>query len=524
MSVIMRILQNRFFYIIIFLSIFLLGLAMRSPELIAGNYLFGFDQGQNYIAATSIANGKFTLIGAEVGSGAAGVPGLFHGPGFYYVLALVIKLFGNDPYWGLVLMWVGGVVTMILAYLIAYKIFGKYAALVVLFLVSTAPLIAPQSRFMWGPHLGTILILLVYYCFYKIPDKPNLYTPLAVFFSGLLYHFELAIAVPLVITTFIITIFPYRVLNLKVFIVSVFACCFAFAPAMLFEVRHDFMATRGVIKHINNPSVVKEASPEGDKKASVPHSAFLKQHTDMFWFNFRDTFVFESGLISQQYFVITLYAIAGCILLAFFTTKDKRQRQFFIALYLVIPISYLVFVPLKNNIWHYYLIHLYFIHIFAVGFAWSIIVPRIKRFPLFTLASLFLVFFLLSITKGTSRRLELNWQVDFHDYGGHAKILGKKHIIDRVYKDANGQPFSLHIFVPPVYTYAYDYLLSTYAMDKYGYIPSREKTGTGYLIIEIDGEKPWSYKGWLETVIVSGTPVWEEYDEKSDHVLQKRIF
>ena len=44
------------------------------------------------------------------------------------------------------------------------------------------------------------------------------------------------------------------------------------------------------------------------------------------------------------------------------------------------------------------------------------------------------------------------------------------------------------------------------------------------MIIEIDGAKPLSYKGWLETVIKEGTAIEEMYIKQSDHILQKRLF
>jgi hypothetical protein len=59
----------------------------------------------------------------------------------------------------------------------------------------------------------------------------------------------------------------------------------------------------------------------------------------------------------------------------------------------------------------------------------------------------------------------------------------------------------------PIYTYPYDYLFQTYGGQKYGYVPGSVKKGLVYLIIEPDSSKPWTYKGWLETVIVGGTIV-----------------
>lgn len=511
---------KRIFWTLLFAAIFLLGLAMRSPEILAGNYLFGFDQGQNYMRAYDIAvNHKFTLIGAEVGSGSAGVPGLFHGPGFYYLLAFMMIFFKSDPYGGLVLMWIGGVVTMLLVFLTTRKMFGEKVGLVTLFLVSIAPLIAPQSRFVWGPHLASLLIVLYYFFLYKIPDRPLVFVFWAVFTAGLLYHFELALSVPLVILSGVAVVF-YRVWNKKVITSALVAIVLAWAPMILFEVRHGFMATRGIIKNVTTKKDVKlddiEAQRQGDFHIGQKKYQFIA--------NFRDSFVFESGKIPQSRYMVTLAAIFAIILLALFTTADNRARRYFFLLFTAIPISFLVFLPLRGAIWPYYLIHLHFVYLYAFAFTSIAILSRIRTSWLLAIPAAFILFFFFSMTRGAMYRLKLNWLVDYYDYGGKEKIIGKRAIIDYIYADAKGAPFNVFVFMPPVYTWPYDYLFLTYAKEKYGYMPGSEKKGTAYMIIEMDGTKPWSYKGWLETVIVDGTPVWERYLWPSDHVLQKRIF
>jgi hypothetical protein len=55
-------------------------------------------------------------------------------------------------------------------------------------------------------------------------------------------------------------------------------------------------------------------------------------------------------------------------------------------------------------------------------------------------------------------------------------------------------------------------------------MPLDEKKGTAYLIIEEDYSKPWSYKGWLETVIVDGDVEWTRHLKPSELIVQKRIF
>ncbi len=555
---------KRIFWTLVFAAIFLLGLAMRSPEILGGNYLFGFDQGQNYMRAYDIAvNHKFTLIGAEVGSGSAGVPGLFHGPGFYYLLAIMLVLFKGDPYGGLVLMWIAGVATMLVVFLTTRKMFGEKTALVSLFLISIAPLIAPQSRFVWGPHVGSLFIALFYYALYKMGERSILWTLATFFLAGLLYNFELAISVPLVFLS-VIALFYYKLFNKKIIAAALAGVLLAYAPMIMFEVRHGFMATRGIVK---NMTTKKEIKPD-DLEAQKQGDFHLKQKQYQFIANFRDSFVFEFGKVKPTGYMRAISAVAAVILLALFFTRDKRAKRYIILLLFATPATALVFLPLRGAIWPYYLIHLHFVYLYAFAFASVNILQQALRsaqnfldpllanfldpsasrrtssmrlfsvwelgkrsakilYPprgLFLLASLFVIFFFLSMVQGTVARLKLNWLVDHYDYGGNAKIKGKRAIIDYIYADAAGKPFSVFVFMPPVYTWPYDYLFLTYAKEKYGYVPSQEKKGTAYMIIELDGTKPWSYKGWLETVIVTGAPVWERYLMPSDHVLQKRLF
>ena len=111
---------------------------------------------------------------------------------------------------------------------------------------------------------------------------------------------------------------------------------------------------------------------------------------------------------------------------------------------------------------------------------------------------------------------------DYFDYGGTAKIKGKIDAIDYIYKDSNGKKFGLLVFSPPVYTYSYDYLIWWHGQKKYNYIPYKEKRRTFYLLIEPDPGKPWSYKGWLETVIKTGKVV-ETKTLPNGFIVQKRL-
>src|SRR3989344_8542707 len=103
----------------IILLLFILGVALlpRSIEVLNKNYIFGFDQGRDYLAVKSIVvDHKLTLIGSEIGAGSAGFQGIFHGPFYYYSLSLPFALTNGDPYGGVVLMFLFGMSSVVFSY------------------------------------------------------------------------------------------------------------------------------------------------------------------------------------------------------------------------------------------------------------------------------------------------------------------------------------------------------------------------------------------------------------------------
>lgn len=486
--------MKKLFILFIFL-VFAWGIALRAVEVINGNYLFGFDQGRDYLAAYNIVVGhKLTLIGAEVGAGSAGLSNIFHGPGYYYLIALMFYLFRGDPYGGLLLMFIFGVLALIAVFITTKKMFGRVAALVALFLLGVSPLIAPQSRFLWNHHPSTFFIVLVLYFAFMITKKPRIYAPLAVLTAGLVYHFELAMSVPMVLALFISFPLIYRVKDVKTYVYSIFAGLVAFSPFLLFESRHDWVAFKSLLTY---------ATPHGPVGRDV---WFLRitDHLRPYIDNAVNSFIIEHGFIPNIQFKVLTLALFIALILYAWKTRDKILRKFFQFLLLLLAVSYGILLLLNNTIWDYYLIqaHVAFIYVFAYSlmFCYRFIRKSIWAILAFGILCLFL----LSMIKSSAWRIKSNYTYDFYDYGGVEKIKGKKAAIDYVYKDAKGKPFSEFTFMKPVYTYPYDYLFKTYGKSKYGYEPGTQKKGLVYLIIEPDDSKPWTYKGWLETVIVYG--------------------
>ncbi len=484
---------------IIIAVIFLWGVALRAVEVVSGNYLFGFDVGRDLLVARNIIeNRKLTLIGAQIGSGSAGIDGIFQGPGYYYLLTISYVLFRGDPYGVMVMMFLFGVATLAAVYWTVRRIFDQKTAVVALFLTAVSPLIVSQSRFIWAPHPASLFIVFFFYFAFMIPKRPRLYAPLALFFAGLTYHFEFAMTVPMIIAVVIALPAIYRIKDAKTYLYSFGSIFLSFVPLVLFEARHGWMAVRSMLSY---------TLPQGPVGRDV---WFLRitDHLGPYIANAKNSFPIEHGLMPDWSFTM----LAGGLLIALIVLS---RRVFFRFMLLLLLTSYVVLLFLNNLIWDYYLIHAHFIYMYV--FAYVFIHNRRK--PVFWV----LLVFLLSMIISSVWRMKINYTYDFYDLGGVEKISGKKKAIDYVYQDAKGQPFSEFTFMAPIYTYPYEYLFETYGKTKYGYAPGREKKGLVYLIIEPDASKPWTYKGWLETVIVDGA-IMKTVTLSTGHIIQVRQF
>lgn len=475
----------------------------RITEVVNHNYLFMIDQGRDYMALKKIViDGKPTLIGSEIGSGMAGFKGIFQGPFHYYFLTIPFVLFRGDPYGGVVLMFIFGILSVIVSFLLGKKIFGFMGGWLLAILVAISPPFIAHSRFVWNPHPSAFFIVLAFFFTYLSYTKDKKFLFLAAFFSGFLYNFEIPISAPICVGLVMYSIFILRLKILDEYASLFLGFFLAFLPMILFDIRHGFQAIRGAADYLFLVSHL-ESQTQG----------LIQNHSKEFIHNFFDTFP-KQTLISQFTFSIVFFVSA---LFFFIREKKKELRQFIFFLLITAVITFLILSFLRNIVFMYYLVHLNIIYIFLfVYIVTSSFIHKIRILQVLSVL-VFLIFLIHAIPFAWN-----NFSQDLNDYGGIPKIKGKIDAIDYIYKDAKGEKFGLLVFTPPVYTYPYDYLVWWYGDRNYHYIPHQEKNGLFYLLIEPDLTKPWSYKGWLETVIKTGTVI-ETKELPSGFIIQKRI-
>ena len=488
--------------LVLIIGIFLLS---RSIEVLNKNYLFGFDQGRDYLAIKSIVvDHKLTLIGSEVGAGAAGLNGIFQGPAYYYFLSIPFILTRGDPYSGIVLMFVFSILSIVFLYFLGKRILGAMGGLIAALLFALSPMFIAQARFVWNSNPSTLFILLAIYFAYLGMKKNNKYIFLSSFFAGFVYNFQFAVSIPLSISIILFYIFIIKLKGIRKYLILFSGSAVAFLPMLLFEIRHGLMGIRGFLTYLFGH---KEAGA-----SFLPSQIIITDHISSFFNAFMD--VFPKKIVSPE---LLLLIVLVPVIYYFWKEKDQNLKRFIGFLFLFFPIHFLVFLFFRNAIWVYYLIALNVVYILFFSYSVASAFKRNDQI-IKILYAIFLFFVLIK----TLPMLINVFNYDIRDYGGTAKIRGKIDALDFIYNDAKGNKFSLFIFSPPIYTYPYDYILWWHAREKFGYMPDSVKTGTFYLLIEKNISKLWWHQGWIDTVIRDGDVVWEK-TLLNGFIVQKRV-
>lgn len=471
----------------------------RGIELLNHNYLWGFDQGEHYLAVKEIVIDKNpTLIGTQVG----GSGGFFQGPGWYYLLSIPFVLFGGDPYGGMILMFLIGIATVGFAFHFMRKMFDIKTAFVVAFLIAISPEIITYSRFIWPPFPVALLSIFYLYFLYKLINGEKKYLVFVTFVIGLMAHFEIATAGTLLIQFILFSpvLFWKKLVSLKFLVLSIISFAFTLSPLIFFDLRNNHLILNGILNLVTNKNVVV-----------LPFQWIVDNHISVFKDNFFLT-LYNAREVWQIYIAFFIFGL-------FFYLRDKKKtlsQKLFVSYLALSPIVlFLIFLIYKQGIWNWWIIELPITYCFLLGI---LLAQFLNKSGGKVFVSVVLIFFMVSYIKQTA----FWYKNDFNDYGGTAKIKGKIDALDYIYKDAGEEKFGLLVFSPPIYTYPYEYLVWWYGEKKYGYRPHSEKKGTFYLLIEPDPHQPWTYEGWLETVIKTGR-ILETTELPSGFIIQKRV-
>lgn len=489
--------------VILFFLIFVFGFLPRAQETISHNFIFLIDQGRDMMAVKSIVYDQHvTLIGPYTS-----LQGIFQGPLWYYMLSVVTFFTGGDPWGGVVLMLVISLATLITSFILAKSFFGINVAIATAFLIAICPEAIAAATYSWNPHPMWLLLPLYLFTLFQLNLGKKKYHLFLWPIIGLMFNFQTALGVFIFLASAMyLSLFNRKIIKTKEALIGMVLFFLTLSPQIVFDLRHGFLMSNSFLNAIlasNGP--VQNISPGHFLATAL-------DHLYVYSINFNSSFLRLGILQNIQIFFFWLL-VFGIVFGKKSGLLNKKEVSFVQMTAKIIGIVILlsVFYPFPLRAW--FLTGFELFYIFPLG----IILGKLWNYKAGKLA--------LSIFVAVSLSILLPRIYDLYtkpDYGGIAKFKGKLGAIDYVYKDAGKNPFNLLVFTPPINTDAYDYLVFWRAKNLYHYLPGKEKRETFYLLIEPDPAQPWTYKGWLETVIKTGKVV-STTTLPSGLIIQKRV-
>lgn len=445
-----------------------------------------------------------TLIGPYTS-----LQGVFQGPLWYYLLSIATIVVRGDPWGGIILMFFFSVSTFAAASLLMKKLFGYKAFIFTLIFFAVSPEAIASATYSWNPHPMWLVIVLYIFAFFELIRRKSKQHLIVWPLIAIMFHFEAALGFFILAASLIyIAIFARSLFKQRYFVYGLLIAGIFFLPQILFDLRHDFLMSRSIL-HIFSGS--DRGLFAGGELRDPWH--LVNNHISSFYYNFETAFLRDGYLVYLPRCMIIFFA--AMILfgkkLKLFTDKES-DFIYMIAKLIAITVAFSFVYPFPIRYW--FLTGFQSVYVLLAALFFAKLWERKAGKMVITLLVIVSLFYI-------GERLDRLY-IHPPNEGGVAKIKGKLEAIDAIYTDIEGKPFNLFVFTPPVNTDAYDYLMWWYGKGKYGYLPGQEKVGIFYLLIEPDPAKPWSYKGWLETVVKTGT-VLETKELPSGFIIQKRF-
>ncbi|MGH7246140.1 MAG: hypothetical protein ACREGI_04370 [Candidatus Levyibacteriota bacterium] len=480
----------------------LLGSYFRLQGVFTNSFAFTYDVGRDMLALQNIVvNHKIPLIGATTG-----LPGLFYGPWWYYILTIPFLIGQGNPVFIDFFMAFSGIVSIFLAYMLGKKIGGTFLAFIFATFVSLSPVLIGISSQIWNPNLAPLFVIFLMFVWYDIHENKSQHVLRNFFFLGLLLalflDIEVVFGLLLDLGIFFVFIFLLRsTLKLKNILFILLGFVIIISPRLFFEVRHNFLMTRNLI------NIIFHSHGSG---ISVSYfSVFINRFFGLI-------FLWNETVANGNIIVGVALLILVILALVFLTKKAKNTEKFFFIVGVILTLTFLLGLTFfSHDIWPHYLVGLPVVFVLLLSISLSLFFRSMQRkWILFVL--LFLVVFVeINPVRFIGSFFQPLWEGDASVYRNQLAV------IDYVYQAARGKQFAEVVYTPPVYDYTYQYLFSWYGKNKYHYVPSTGKTSLFFVILEPDLQYPSRLIDWLKVREHDGTII-NQKELKGGIVVQTR--
>lgn len=478
------------FILIILLVAFILRI-YRIAELLD----FHYDQGRDALVIWDLWHkGKLFLIGPTTG-----LPGVFLGPFYYYLIAPFYLIGGGNPTIPSIFLSFLVTISLYFVYKTGELLKDKYFGLLVLIIGSFSSFFVFSQRWLSNPtpiYLTSILIL--YFCLkiFKENKVKSYYWYLIYFLVGISMHFESASAIvyfPILLTfTIWQTYLPTgkeKKISLKTFFISGIILFSTFLPQLIFNFKHDNILFNNILNEVFKM-----------EKNNTPLQRLLTERAILLWEFYSAKLFPNNHTLSLVFSVISIFGLLK---------MDKKVISF-LSLFLIIPfIFYLFYRGNHGFLYDYYLTGFYYILIISFSFGlYGVFNSKLKNILIPIFICLFLYFNLFDIYN--------RFQVEI--FRGVNMHLGNQLAgISWIYDDAGDEKFNIDFYVPPVIPHSYNYLTTWYSNEN---MDKENRLKLLYTLYEEDPPHPERLEAWLARQNEIGKLIKEE--RMGGIVVQKR--
>lgn len=465
---------SKSFWFLIILFIFL-----RLFPVFWDNFPYAYDNAKDSLVVMEMwYSKKPALLGAVTS-----LEGLWQGPFWYYVLFPLNLLSGFHPFSSVLMVVLLGVFTLWLMW--------KYVGRLEAFLFTVSSLVITTHQTAWSPYLAMFPAVWVLVFLLKMKTKVRTLDFVLMCASlSVMFHAEIAFAVVFLVLACVTFVSLKLKLTLKQVLLGGMAFCTLFIPQIAFEIRHDFLQSRSVVRFITN---FEEESAKVQSGSIGIGRVFEVLET--FWDNAK------RSVLPIDFETHSAFSILPFLLLLFFFFKfaDKTSKAIVMPIILGSFIFYL-FLPLKS----FYLVGLtpFWIYAFAQ------VVKKSQK----TEKIVFLVFLIVAILGAVFSRE--NYKKLAKET--HVLFAPQKEAVEKAYEVTGGAAFNSYHYLPEVYDYVYQHIYQytsvqkgrelpvefSYAPGEVGYIQTNklvsEATSPKYrvLIVEEDERKMFFDTWW----------------------------
>lgn len=317
--------------------VLLLGVCLFfSRHLWRGEVVFHTDVARDFLVLQEMVDTKKpTLLGPRSG----GIPGVFHGPAWYYVSLPVFYLTNGNPvamgwFW-----WALGTLGVLLFYS-AVRQFTKSGFVAFVFSLLYAIRLLPGTTAAINTFVADMFGFLVFILWWQWWQKPTFGKALAAWFSlGVIFQFQMAFAAPLSVVLF--ALFVMRLAKSKetlkkksIHALAALSATIPLSTFFLFEVRHSFLQTRSVLSYLQQEKVVDKTVLE-----------FLTERLNQLFIGGLSGFGFNQYVSAAVVLVLLFIGLRSA------SQRVKSITRLFVGLY---SFWWLITLAFKGTLWSYY--------------------------------------------------------------------------------------------------------------------------------------------------------------------------